>query len=144
MSRTSEDRVRSIIDNDTNIDVSPFIRPAGLLTDKISSNDADSLLTVADLIEIETFLAAHFYAYRDQLLSSKSTGGASGSFQGQTGMYFEYTPYGQMALLMDVTGYLSGLQLQAKDGRKKVAMYWLGSTETEKNGYDNIYLETNL
>ena len=137
--RTTEDAVRAIIDNTTTIDMTPFIRIANLLVTKVDSADENSLLSTSDLVELETWLAAHFYAHRDQLLQNKSTSGASGGFQGQTGMFFSSTQYGQTALMLDVTGYLSSLQQMAQNGRKKAQMIWLGSTESEARGYSEIY-----
>lgn len=137
--RTTEDAVRAIIDNTTAIDMTPFIRIANKLVTKVHAADSDSLLNTDDLQELETWLAAHFYAHRDQLLQNKSTSGASGGFQGQTGMFFSSTQYGQTALMFDVTGYLSSLQQMAQNGRKKVQMIWLGSTESEARGYSDIY-----
>lgn len=137
--RTDEDKVRSIVDNTATIDMTPFIRIANRLVSKVDTNDEDNLLDDGDLQELETWLAAHFYAHRDQLLTSKSTSGASGSFQGQTGMFFSSTQYGQTALLLDVTGYLSALQQMAQNGRKKIQMIWLGSTESQSDDYTSIY-----
>lgn len=137
--RTTEDKVRSIVDSSTEINVDPFIRVANRLVNKVTSADTNRELSSDDLVELETWLAAHFYGHRDQLLTSKSTSGASGSFQGQTGMFFSSTQYGQTALLLDVTGYLASLQQQAENGRKKVQMIWLGSTEQESRGYTDIY-----
>jgi hypothetical protein len=137
--RTDEQRVRDIIDNTTDIDVTPFIRTANLMTNKVSAGDSQGELNTNDLVEIETYLAAHFYGIRDQLLSSKSTGGASGSFQGQTGFALDYTAYGQTAMMLDVTGFLSGLNMQVKNGRPKLQMIWLGSTETQKDNYSDQY-----
>ncbi len=140
--RTTEDLVRDIISTDIDIDVNPFIRAASVLVNKISSNDYTGLLDANDLKEIETWLAAHLYAHRDQLLTSKSTSGASGSFQGQFGMLFESTQYGQTAMLLDITMYLAKLQQQIKDGGKKtLGMVWIGSTEQEYESYTSIYRE---
>lgn len=137
--RTTEDKVRSIVDSAPELDVTPFIRVANRLVSKVDTADTGGLLDSDDLVELETWLAAHFYAHRDQLLQSKSTSGASGSYQGQTGMFFSSTQYGQTALLLDVTGYLASLQQQAENGRKKIQMVWLGSTEQEQRGYPDIY-----
>lgn len=137
--RTDETAVRSIIDNSEGIELVPFIRTASLLVDKVDSHDTAGTLSVADLREIETWLAAHFYAHRDQLLTSKSTEGASGSFQGQTGMYFSSTQYGQTAMLLDTTMYLAGLEQQIKEGKKIVGSSWLGSTVSQVNTYPSVY-----
>lgn len=137
--RTTEDAVRAIVDNSTAIDMTPFIQIANRLVTKIDAADTSSELDDTDLELIERWLAAHFYAHRDQLLSSKSTSGASGSFQGQTGMFFTASQYGQTALLFDTTGYLANLEQQAKNGRQKVSVTWLGSTQTQQDGYEDIY-----
>jgi hypothetical protein len=66
-----------------------------------------NLLSLELLTEIELQLSAHFYSLRDQRYQSKSTGGASGSFQGQVGEGLASTDYGRNALALDVTGYLA-------------------------------------
>lgn len=131
MSRTSEAAVKLILDRhyDTAHAASlvPFIDTASSLVDKISTNDTTSILSATDLEIIERWLSAHFYAQSDQLYTSKSTGKASGSFQGQTGMQLENTIYGQQAMLLDASGYLSALQ---KGGI--VGGFWLGKTKSQR------------
>ena len=104
--RTTIDKVGKRIKHNVSIDLQPFIDTAVALTDYLDSKDTDNILTSALLIQIEEYLACHFYAHRDQQYSNKSTGGASGTFQGQTGMMLESTQWGQTAMLLDVTGIL--------------------------------------
>lgn len=125
--RTSEALVKGILETDADIRLAPFIRMANALTDWLASQDTDSELTASLLLEIEGLLAAHFYAHRDQLYNSKSTGGASGSFQGQTGMFLQATLYGQTAMVMDVTGKLTKRNLEAAEGKKVASADWLGT-----------------
>lgn len=132
--RTTEAAVKDILgrhyDTNTSPSLTGFIATGSSLVDKVNTNDTTNLLSDSDLELIERWLSAHFYAQSDQLFSSRSTGKASGSFQGQTGMQLENTIYGQQALILDVTGYLSALQ---KGGI--VGGFWLGKSKPEQQTY---------
>lgn len=137
--RISSVDLEKTVEVDPDIDVTPFIRRANLLTNKVSSADSNSELTDADLKEIECCLAAHFYGRRDQFLTSKSHGGASGSFMGSADMFLSSSQYGQDAMTLDVTGYLSKLNQQLKSGQKqKATVTWLGSEYKDDRSKDNI------
>jgi hypothetical protein len=129
MARTTSINVESILVDhyDGTTSLIPFMDIASSLVDKIVTADTDGVLSTSDLELIERNLTAHFYGHADQFFTSKSTGQASGSFQGQTAMYFNSTLYGQTAVLLDCTGELSRLQQQAQTGRKKASMTWLGT-----------------
>lgn len=129
--RVSESDVRGIIDHDPCVSLKPFIRTANILTDKVASQDVDGELGTDLLKEIELYLSAHFYGHRDQLFQSKSTDGASASFQGKTGMFLTSTQYGQTAMMLDVTGYLRSLDT----GITPVELTWLG-TECDSTRFD--------
>ena len=129
--RTNAEAVRGIIETDPALNLTPFIRTANVLTSwlvgKDTAENSPALLNAATATEIETYLAAHFYAYRDPLLSSKSTDRASGSFQGQTAMALNYTPYGQAAMILDPTGFLAQRSAEAvAGGKRKVRVNWIG------------------
>lgn len=127
--RATVTEVRKLIpDVSKKIDLVPFIRRANAITNYVVTKDISGLLTDELLYEIETNLAAHYYAKTDQQYSAKSTGGASGTFQGQTGMGFDYSPWGQDAKSLDVTGTLAMLDETAKTGSKKIAkIRWIGN-----------------
>lgn len=137
--RTTSAEVEAILgDNyDGATVMTPFIRAANVLVNWVANvcdteavNDSDALL------EIETWLAAHFYGHHDQMLASKSTGKASGSFQGTTAMCLSSTYYGQTAMTLDASGCLAKRSKEAEEGaRRVVGMTWLGSTNTEARGY---------
>lgn len=133
--RTTSSAVEGILVDhyDGATSLTPFIETASSITNKVSSNDTDSLLNATDLELIERWLAAHFYAHSDQLPQSKNTGRASASFQGQTGMVFNSTQYGQTALGLDITGYLAKLQAQASTGPIKASAVWLGTRMKNDN-----------
>lgn len=129
--RVTEDEVRAVIEVDETIDMYPFIAAANSLTNRVATLDTDSILDTATLKEIERYLAAHCYAHRDQQYTSKSTGSASGSFQGQYGMRLEGTKWGQMALTLDFTGTLASLQRM----KNKATVNWLGLPPSEQTDY---------
>jgi hypothetical protein len=115
--RISDDQLRNVVESDPALDTAVFINMANALTDQLAKVDTtpggiggtggQSLLSSAMLIQVELMLAAHFYSLRDQRYQSKSTGGASASFQGQAGEGLASTDYGRNALSLDVTGYLA-------------------------------------
>lgn len=129
--RTNDQAVRASVDASSSINMAPFIRRANALTDKVAAADTTSLLTSALLIEIETCLAAHFYARRDPQYRAKSTNRASAEFQGRSGMRLDGTDWGQDAIALDVTGYLDSLSR----GRHKVGVTWLGKPRSEQTDY---------
>jgi len=135
--RVTEDDVKAIVETGKDMDrnvlaIAPFINAANALTNAVAAQDSDGLLTSDLLAQIETFLAAHFYSLRDQRLQSKSTGGASGSFQGQVGKGLESTDYGTNAIAMDITGYLASVSRS----RHKVGITWLGKLTDDELDYD--------
>ncbi len=104
----SDSDVRAILDDqDSSISTTVPIRAAATLTAWIENTcDANNVLTSAQLTEIETWLAAHFYAHADLQYSSKSTEGASGSFQvgGGGSGNLDTTMWGKTAMTLDPSG----------------------------------------
>jgi len=125
--RTTIQAVRDIIGTDEDLSITPFIRTANILTNWLDGQDTDNELDDDTLTEIETWLAAHFYAHRDQLLASANTGASGGSFQGDTGKNLDSTLYGQTAMLLDTTGNLTRLSLGVEDGKKTASLTWAGT-----------------
>lgn len=60
--RTNNETVQCILPPNKISDVTPFIRPASLLTDRLAASSCGSTLIDAELKEIETWLTAHFAA----------------------------------------------------------------------------------
>lgn len=107
------------------------VRKGVSLTDSITLADATTTTAAA---VIETWLAAHFYKHaRDKALASKSTGGASGNYQGQTEMYLEGTYYGQNAMSADPSGCLQAIAMGAQS--KRVFGAWLGKRRSTQTDY---------
>lgn len=129
--RTNEVAVRAIIDDDSAVDVAPFIDAAVAVTDYVASQDSDSVLTDALLFQIETYLAAHFYEYLDPQYASKVTGDAQAKFQGEFGMGLDSNKWGQAAKRMDVTGTLVDMDR----GKRAVTVSWLGKPPSDQIDY---------
>lgn len=124
--RTDEDSVRTLIESDTDIDLTPFIETAANLVSYVSSQDTDSLLSNDMLASIELWLAAHYYSARDQGVMAEATEAANAKYMGKYDLGFDATRWGQAAKRLDVTGTLAKLDQQAKEGKQKAALYWLG------------------
>lgn len=119
------------------INLSHCIQLANVITDQISDNDDDGVMTDKKLAQIEKLLAIHFYTFRDQQYKSKSVDGASDNYQGDTGMYFESSFYGQTAKMMDSTGTLAEMERNAREnaGRHEISMDWLGKSDSDRLSY---------
>lgn len=140
--RASSNDVKAIIttsnsdENDNFINLNAYIKTASLLVDKIESKDSDGDMTDDDLREVEKYLAAHFYTHRDRQYESLKNDVTSEKYQGKTDMYFESSLYGQTAKLLDTTGYLAGLEREAKEGGKRtISVNWLGKPKSQQIDY---------
>ncbi len=106
----------------------------GVVDDLVIYNAANSGLSLTStLLEfLERYLAAHFYSLADQIFKYKQTGNAAATFQGETGMGYKSSLYGEMAIARDPTGYLALQSSKAEDvkdggGRKVARMVWAGT-----------------
>ncbi len=131
--RVSASDVRSIIDDNTSIDMAPFIATATVMVDYVNRCDEENVLSNAQLKEIEKWLAAHYYAHRDQQYMSKRTDKAEAEFQvGEKGKgSLDTTQWGRTAMSLDVTGCLNGVNF----GRRKPSFTWLGKPVSEQIDY---------
>lgn len=116
--------------------VTPYIQSASMLVDRLvvlaARLPSPITFTATELELIERWLAAHCYCQTDLLYQSKSTGGASASFQGQTAMHLESTRYGQMAMDLDYSGVLATI-----NKRQVAQMYWLGKPPSSQIDYED-------
>jgi hypothetical protein len=138
--RSTHDLVKGVLAGGRDYDdvaspaLTPYIRSANLIVTRVNECAIRKgvTLSTAELVEIETWLAAHMYAMSDQTYASKSTGGASGSFHGQTGLYLDGTKYGQTAQTLDASGCLAAIGKQA---RARIA--WLGKPKSQQAPYSD-------
>ena len=135
--RTTKAAVQGVLlqDYSQEHDLQAFIDTAAVIIDRVATcaTDRDHTLSAAELEIIERWLAAHFYATSDRPYQNKSTSGASGGFQGQTGMYLEATYYGQTASSLDSSGCLASIA--AGDERKTARGFWGGLPPSEQTAY---------
>jgi len=116
MARTDNQSVRATFDADFESQtgdsddisaaaVTQWIDMANDIVDDIA--DADSSIGSSRLTNIETLVAQHFLATQAQRASSQSGSSRRIDYQGETGMGFDGTKYGQQAQTLDPTGTLS-------------------------------------
>lgn len=114
--------------------LAPYIKAAhSLVARMVTCATAKSYTHTTDELEsITNALAAHFYCAMDALYMSRSTAGASGSFQRTTGKKLEGTEYGQMALMLDTSGCLQSL-----NAAQIVQIGWLGQSDDATSTYED-------
>lgn len=129
--RTTERAVKAILGShyDGTKGLQSFIDTAVILVDRIEAADSAGDMTASSLEIVERYLTAHFYAHDDQITQSRSTGGASGQFQGRTDLGFDATLYGQTAKRLDATGLLVKLD---QPQRPKATCGWLGKVRDDQ------------
>lgn len=126
--RCSSSEVKAVLpDLVEGASVAAHINTAAVLVDRIAVKDTGSVMSVSALKQVEIYLAAHFAALRDPQYQVKSTGKASATFQGQTGLGLDLTWWGQQAKLLDFTGLLARMDTDAKNPRSEIGLFWLGS-----------------
>lgn len=130
MSRTSASDVAAIMlpgkDYDLTSDLTPFIRTAGVIVDRLVTRAGSRLpINDAEAERLECLLSAHLYCMSDRTYKSRKSGAASGAFDWSTGLGFDGSTYGQMAKVMDPSGGLAFLE-QAQKAPMVVGGFWAG------------------
>lgn len=115
MLRVSDEEVKQILS--TTIDTTPFIETAHVLVEEVFTTAGHS---EDRLTKIELWLSAHFACMMDPR-ESEVEAGAKAVFEGKTGMYLNFTRYGQMAMVLDTSGVLASLSTGKVKGRVTVA-----------------------
>lgn len=136
--RTTSEDVKGILlreyDAKRSPSLDPFILMASKLVDRVVTCAAELSITLDSEEQelMERWLAAHFYQANDPGYTSRSTMGASGSFNQTTGMGLQGTRYGQNAMIMDPSGCLAYM-----NGEKQtVGGFWLGLPTQDQLDYD--------
>ena len=127
MSRTSSSAVEAIIEVEATIPLASFIEFASAIVDDLAAADTDGALNSTRLELIERYLAAHAYTLRDPRPTSERAGPVGASYQSKVDLFLSTSHYGQHAILLDTTGYLSSLQQDALNGKRRVGVTWLGT-----------------
>lgn len=135
--RTTAAAVKKIIETDDNFikedtDLDPFIEIASSVVDNVLEANETYTYTPEMLELIERWLSAHYYCALDPRSQEEEVGQSEFVYQGEAGMYFEHTTYGQFALSADPYGLLSRHNKELKKGKIKADITWLG-TKTDQN-----------
>jgi hypothetical protein len=141
MARTTEALVGKIVDLDDTIDVDPFIEIATLMVDDVIVPASDYSAT--RLEQIERYLAAHFYALKDQQPASEGAGSVSVSYQNRVDLYLNFTRFGQMAMTLDIDGILAALQKKMSTGKRSAGVTHLGLSTREQEAAYKALMEDN-
>ena len=123
--RTTETAVRLIIEADPNItDLTPFIAAASSV---VTAQCVD--IGIANALEVETWLAAHYLTIRDTRAASETAKGVGQSVQYKVDLGLSSSMYGQTAMSLDQTGGLARWNKQVLDGKAGGAStaQWLGT-----------------
>lgn len=131
--RTSEPAVRGVLGYNYDAvrypDLTPFIRPASLIVDRLAAAASGVYTFPAGVLaEVETWLAAYWYTKTDPLFTSRSTKGASGSFLRDEKVA---NPFLKGALDLDGSGLLAGIL----NGTGSARGIWLGKRPSEAVPY---------
>lgn len=109
MARITVDELKEIYDTElTDAQLTAFIGIASRLVNTLAT---DPCHTAASLKDLELFLSAHYASARDQRAADEGIGSGEYrvKYQGQWGMGFDGTSYGQTALQIDCSGTLANL-----------------------------------
>lgn len=129
--RTDADMIKGILlaayDGESNL--APFMRSASIIVSAMvrCASSKGISHTSDELIEIETWLAAHGYAMSDQIASEEKTLDASIKYQGKQEMGLNATKYGQHALNLDYSGCLNAI---GKSRQQRIL--WLGKDPSQQ------------
>ena len=129
--RATNDLVEGIIEVDSAIVLTPFIAAANSIVTQCCT-DLDDDYDASQLVQIETWLSAHFYTVRDMRAERERAGSVEAKYQSKVDLGFATSHYGQMAMTLDWKGGLAGLNEQIKKGIKRSpSITWLGKEEDE-------------
>ena len=127
MARTTSALVEAIIEVYTGITLTPFIDAANMLVTQCCTDLTDDY-TAAELIQIETWLSAHFYTVKDMRAEMERAGSVQEKLQSKVDLGFSTSHYGQHAMLLDYHGGLAKLNEQIKKGEsKQLIATWVGT-----------------
>lgn len=136
MARTTSAAVKAIMhldyDSVRQPSLEPFIETASSLVDDLveCAAESDVVLSAAKLELIERWLAAHCYKQSSDQQHQSSSNKSSASYKGQSGMGFDATTYGQMAVRLDTSGCLENA-----DKGGDASLDWLGLPPSEQTDY---------
>lgn len=137
MIRTTTELITEIIGVNPTIPLTPFISAASVLVDQVrDAAQAGNLLNPVEsgdpsreerLVQIETWLAAHFYTIRDPRREQEAAGSVRATYQSKIDYNLALSHYGQMAMVLDQTGTLRALSENKSSTSRTARVFWAGS-----------------
>lgn len=146
MARTTSDKVKELVETDdaVSVDLVVFIETANALVTEhcaVATDEEGALLMDEVRLElVERWLAAHFYAIRDNFArtTNEKAGSVAAGYYSKVDLGLNVTHWGQQAMMLDTSGALAGisaLTAKAANGqtpaaigrRKRVGVKWGGS-----------------
>lgn len=130
MARTNSSLVEAIIDVSSGVVLDPFIDAANALVTQCCTGDAvDTTYDDAQLVIIETWLAAHFYCMFEPRSVKEKAGDVAVEYETKIQRGLDLSKYGQMAMMNDYQGGLSALNESIKSGNAgiQVGVTYLGT-----------------
>jgi hypothetical protein len=133
--RTNDAEVREILGTnyDSKSKLGQFFLAANVMVNRAATCATAKGVTVtsAEWKVIETWVAAHLYCCMDAMYTSRSTSGASGSFQRKAGGEgLAGTEYGQMAMLLDPSNCLT-----EQNSTQRFTVEWLGLPPSDQTDF---------
>ena len=129
MARTDEAAIGLVIKVKTGIVLTPFITAANTLVTQCCTELVVDY-TAAELLDIETWLAAHFYAQREKQIETEKAESVTRKFATKVDLGFNNTYHGQTAMRLDYHGGLALLNKEVLEGKKRtVGFTWLGTPD---------------
>ncbi len=125
MARATDAMVIDVVEVDSDISLTPFITAANELVTEVCT---DSSYSSTRLQLIETWLAAHFYAMRDQQVMMERAGPVQTQYQHKGGLCLYQTKQGQTAMILDTAGNLAQLSKRIEGGEAAGVVFgWMGT-----------------
>jgi len=127
MARATQAKVEAVIEVDTDLWSDDLLTYAATIVGAAEDQVSSGTYSEDQLTFMEVYVAAHFYAVKEQKAQREKAGRSSVQYQGKYGMGLEATSWGQQALSMDAAGALAKVT-GSEGGVKSVGAAWLGTT----------------
>lgn len=127
--RTDAEKIGDIIKVKPGAKLTRFIQSATVIIDRMIScaSDKGFTHTAQELIEIETWLAAHFYSVFDAQYVSESAKDRSASY--------DHKQWFHQALMIDASGCLKALLGPEGKGAVTASLDWAGLNPSDQNAW---------
>jgi len=133
--RATQEQVEAILQDDyeSGDNLLPYMETANGVVADLATADTDSVLSSTILGLIERWLGAHYYTVQNHQLTQEASEKASGVYAGEYGKGLASSKYGQTAMELDRTGFLSKMN----KGNVTAKLTWLGKPPSGQTAYSD-------